>query len=120
VVLSLLEEMDPELTDEIKTSMFTFEDILSLSDTDMAKVVREVDTKDLALALRGASEELRAKFYKGMSTRAAAQLREDIEIMGPQRVTLVEEAQAKIVSAVRRLEQADEIVVARAGGEELR
>ncbi|MBU6286669.1 MAG: flagellar motor switch protein FliG [Chloroflexi bacterium] len=119
-IMDILGEQEPDLADEIQRQMFVFNDIIRLGDRDMPKVVREVDGKDLALALRGASEELRIKFFKGMSSRSAAQMKDDIEIMGPQRLSTIEEAQQKVVQAVRRLEQNEEIVIARAGGEEFK
>lgn len=119
-ILMMLEETDPDLAEEIKTSMFTFEDVVDLADSDMIKVVREVDSKDLTVALRGATEVLREKFHKGMSGRAWAQLVEDMELMGPQRLAAIEEAQQKIVQVIRRLEQGERIVIARGKGEELR
>ena len=119
-IMDILGEQEPDLADEIQRQMFVFNDIIRLGDRDMPKVVREVDGKDLALALRGASEDLRVKFFKGMSSRSAAQMKDDIEIMGPQRLSAIEEAQQKVVQAVRRLEQNEEIVIARAGGEEFK
>jgi flagellar motor switch protein FliG len=112
--------MAPELADEVQKNMFVFNDIMRLGDRDMPKIVRECDGKDLALALRGASEEMRVKFFKGMSSRSAVQMKDDIEIMGPQRLSAIEEAQQKVVAVVRRLEQNEEIVIARGGGEEFK
>ncbi|HPP38127.1 MAG TPA: FliG C-terminal domain-containing protein, partial [Thermosynergistes sp.] len=85
----------------------------------LQRALREVDMKDLALALKGASEELRQKFFKNMSHRAAEMLREDMEYMGPVRVRDVEEAQQKVVNVVRALEEAGEIIISRGGEEEL-
>jgi len=78
-----------------------------------------VDTRDLALALKGASDELKEKIFKNMSKRAAALLKDELEYMGPVRLKDVEEAQQKIINIIRRLEEAGEIVIARGGGEEL-
>ena len=85
----------------------------------MQRVLREVDVKDLSLALKGATEELRQKFFKNMSKRAAEMLNEDMQFMGPVRVRDVEESQQKVVNVVRALEDAGEIVIARGGEEEL-
>jgi flagellar motor switch protein FliG len=119
-ILEQLETADPGLAESVRSSMFTFEDVHALADADMIKVVRELDNKDLALALRGVKEDLREKFRRGMSTRAWEQLAEDIELLGPQRLSTIEEAQQKVVQAIRRLVDSEEIVLAIGGGEELR
>lgn len=118
-IMEALEEQDPELAEEIKKRLFMFDDIGGMDDRSLQRVLREVDLKDLGLALKGASEELRAKFFKNMSKRAADMLKEDMDFMGPVRVRMVEEAQQKIVNVVRMLEEAGEIVIARGGEEEL-
>ncbi len=118
-ILETLEEQDPELAEEIKKRLFVFEDIIALDDRSLQRILREVEMKDLALALKGASEELKEKFFRNMSKRAAQMLKEDMEYMGPVRVRDVEEAQQRIVNIVRQLEEAGEIVIARGGGEEL-
>jgi len=110
---------NPELAEEIRRKMFVFEDILKLDDRSVQLVLREVDTKDLAVALKGASDELKEKIFRNMSKRAAQLLKDEMEYMGPVRVKDVEEAQQKIISVIRRLEEAGEIVIARGGGEEL-
>lgn len=118
-ILENLEEQNPELAEEVKRLMFVFEDIIGLDDRSVQQVLREVDMKDLALALKGASEEVKGKIYKNMSSRAAQILKEDMDFMGPVRLRNVEEAQQRIVNVIRRLEEAGEIVVARGGGEEI-
>lgn len=118
-IMEALEEQDPELAEEIKKRLFMFDDIGGMDDRSLQRVLREVDLKDLGLALKGASEELRAKFFKNMSKRAADMLKEDMDFMGPVRVRMVEEAQQKIVNVVRMLEEAGEIVIARGREEEL-
>jgi flagellar motor switch protein FliG len=118
-IIEALEEQDPELAEEIKKRLFVFEDIIGMDDRSLQRVLREVDMKDLSLALKGATEELRVKFFRNMSKRAAEMLKEDMDYMGPVRVRLVEEAQQKIVNVVRGLEEAGEIVIARGGEEEL-
>ncbi|MDR3281071.1 MAG: flagellar motor switch protein FliG [Synergistaceae bacterium] len=118
-IIEALEEQDPELAEEIKKRLFMFDDIGGMDDRSLQRVLREVDLKDLGLALKGASEELRQKFFKNMSKRAADMLKEDMDFMGPVRVRMVEEAQQKIVNVVRALEEAGEIVIARSGEEEL-
>lgn len=118
-ILETLEEQDPELAEEVKRLMFVFEDIVGLDDRAIQQVLREVDTKDLALALKGASEEVKAKIFKNMSERASTMMREDMEFMGPVRLRNVEEAQQRVVNVIRRLEEAGEIVVSRGGAEEI-
>ncbi len=118
-IMESLEEKDPDLAEEIKRRLFVFEDIMSLDDRSLQRVLREVDVKDLSLALKGATEDLRQKFFRNMSRRAAEMLEEDMQFMGPVRVRDVEECQQKIVSVVRQLEDAGEIVIARGGEEEL-
>jgi flagellar motor switch protein FliG len=118
-IIEALEEQDPELAEEIKKRLFMFDDIGGMDDRSLQRVLREVDLKDLGLALKGASEDLRQKFFKNMSKRAADMLKEDMDFMGPVRVRMVEEAQQKIVNVVRALEEAGEIVIARSGEEEL-
>ena len=118
-IIEAMEEQDPELAEEIKKRLFMFDDIIGLDDRSLQRVLREVDLKDLGLALKGASEELRVKFFRNMSKRAADMLKEDMDYMGPVKVRMVEEAQQKIVNIVRALEEAGEIVIARGGEEEL-
>ena len=118
-IMEYLEENDPELAEEIKKRLFVFEDILRLDDRALQRIMREVDMKDLSLALKGATEELKAKFFKNMSKRAAEMLKEDMDYMGPVRVKDVEEAQQKVVNVVRGLEEQGEIVIATGGEDEL-
>ncbi len=118
-IMDSLSETDPELAEEIRRKMFVFEDIVKLDDRSVQLVLREVDTKDLALALKGATDEVKEKIFNNMSKRARALLQEEIEFMGPVRVRDVEEAQQKIIAVIRRLEEAGEIVIARGGGEEM-
>ncbi len=118
-IIENLEIQDPELAEEIKRRMFVFEDIVLLDDRSLQLVLREIESKDLALALKASSSEVGDKIYKNMSKRAADMLREEIEYMGPVRIRDVEEAQQKIVNVIRRLEESGEIVVARGKGDEL-
>ncbi|MCL1875268.1 MAG: flagellar motor switch protein FliG [Synergistaceae bacterium] len=118
-IMEYLEENDPELAEEIKKRLFVFEDIIRLDDRSLQRVLREVELKELGLALKGATEDLRSKFFKNMSKRAAEMLKEDMDFMGPVRVKDVEESQQKIVNAVRSLEEAGEIVIATGGEDEL-
>jgi len=118
-IMEALEIQSPELAEEIKARMFVFENIVQLDDRAIQQVLREVDTKDLALALKGASEEVSNKIGRNMSKRAAEMLKEEIEYMGPVRLRDVEEAQQRIVNIIRKLEEAGEIIVARGGGDEI-
>lgn len=118
-IMETLEVQEPELAEEIKRLMFVFEDVVQLDDRAIQQVLREVDTKELALALKGASEEVNNKIRKNMSKRASDMLKEDIDFMGPVRLRDVEEAQQKVVNIIRKLEEAGEIVVARSGGDEI-
>ncbi len=118
-ILETLEEQNPELADEVRRMMFLFEDIVVLDDRSIQQVLREVDTKELAIALKGTSDEVQEKIYGNMSERAAAIIKEDLEFMGPVRVKTVEEAQQKIVAVIRRLEDAGQIVIVRGGEDQL-
>ncbi len=119
LIIESLEEEDPELAEDIKKRMFVFEDIVLLDDRAIQKVLREVDTGELAKALRGVDAEVQDKIFKNMSKRAAALLKEEMEYMGPIRLKDVEETQQKIVSIIRKLEDSGEIVVARSGEDEM-
>lgn len=110
-----LEKEDAELAEKIKESMFVFEDIITLDDVSIQRVLREVETKELALALKGCSEEVANAIYRNQSKRAAAALKEDIEFLGPVRLMDVEKSQQRIVSVIRRLDEAGEIVISRGG-----
>jgi flagellar motor switch protein FliG len=118
-IIEALEDEDPELAEEIKKRMFVFEDIVMLDDRAIQKVLREVDSQELAKALKSVDTEVQDKIFRNMSKRAAGMLKEDMEYMGPVRLKDVEEAQQKIVSIIRHLEDTGEIVVARAGEDEL-
>jgi len=118
-ILEALEIQDPELAEEVKRLMFVFEDIVTMDDRSVQRVLREVDSHDLALALKGASEEVANKIFNNMSKRAGEMLREDIQFMGPVRLRDVEDAQQRIVNIIRKLEDAGEIVIARGGGDEI-
>ncbi|AJD26645.1 flagellar motor switch protein FliG [Clostridium botulinum] len=110
-----LQREDAELAEKIKESMFVFEDIITLDDVAIQRVLREVETKDLALALKGSSEEVANVIFRNQSKRAASSLKEDIEFLGPVRIMDVEKAQQGIVSIIRRLDEAGEIVISRGG-----
>ena len=118
-IMESLEIEEPELADEIRKKMFVFEDILLLDDRAIQRVLRDVDNNDLAVALKGANEEVQNVIFKNLSQRLAAMIREDMEFMGPVRMKDVEEAQQKIVGIIRKLEDSAEIVISRGGGDEI-
>lgn len=114
-ILEELEVADPGLADEIRKMMFVFEDIVKLPDSSIQRVLREVDTKDLAKAMRGSSEDVTERIYRNMSKRASDMMRDEIKYMGPVRLRDVEEAQQRIVQIIRRLDETGEIIIARGG-----
>ncbi|WP_461250755.1 flagellar motor switch protein FliG [Treponema sp. R8-4-B8] len=118
-IFEALEAEYPKLADEIKNNMFVFEDIVMLDDRAIQKVMREVDSQELAKALKSVDSEVQDKIFRNMSKDAANMLKEDMEYMGPIRLKDVEEAQRKIISIIRRLEDSGEIIIARAGEDEM-
>jgi flagellar motor switch protein FliG len=117
-ILENLAQDDPDLVDEIRRLMFVFEDISKLSDKGIQSVLKNVETSQWAMALKGASEELKQKILGNMSQRAAALLAEEMEYLGPVRLAEVESVQQQIVDIVRRLEDAGEITVSSGTSEE--
>lgn len=118
-IMETLEVEEPELADEIRKKMFVFEDILSLDDRSIQRVLRDVDNNDLAIALKGSNEDVQNIIFNNLSKRLAVMIKEDMDFMGPVRLKDVEEAQQKIVNIIRKLEDSGEIVIARGGGDEL-
>ena len=118
-IIGALEDEDPELAEEIKKHIFIFEDIVMLNDCSIQKVMRELDSQELAKALKNVSTEVQNKIFRNMSKRAADMLKEDMEYMEPVRLKYVEEAQQTIVSIIRHLESTGEIVIARIGEGEM-
>ncbi len=118
-IMENLELEEPELADEIRKKMFVFEDILSLDDRTIQRVLRDVENSELAVALKSSNEEVRTIIFNNMSKRLATMIQEDMEFMGPVRMKDVEEAQQKIVNIIRKLEEAGEIVISRGGGDEI-
>jgi flagellar motor switch protein FliG len=108
-------EADPQLAEQIRNLMFVFEDIVSLDDKSLQLLLREVDVKQLALALKGSTNEVKNKILGAMSQRAGATLKEEIEMLGPSRKREIESAQLAIVSMIRKLEEEGEIVVGSGG-----
>ncbi len=118
-IMETLEIEEPELADEIRRKMFVFEDILSLDDKSIQRVLREVDNNELAVALKGSNEEVQNVIFNNLSKRLAAMIKEDMEYMGPVRLKDVEEAQQRIVNIIRKLEDSSEIIISRGGGDEI-
>ena len=115
-VLDELAKTESELADEVRLLLFTFEDVVKLDDRSIQMVLKEVDQKDLAIALRGVSEDVRSRIFSNMSERGAELLKEEIDFQPPQRKRVIEEAQGRIVGVVRRLEEAGAVVISRGGG----
>lgn len=119
-ILENLEEQEPELAEEIKRRLFTFEDIVQLDDKAVMRVLREIDlTRDLPMALKVASEEVKTKIFNNLSKRAVETLQEEMDYLGPVRLRDVEEAQQRIVNTIRKLEEVGEIIIARGGEDEI-
>lgn len=118
-ILDSLEIQDPELAEEIKKRMFVFEDIVNIDNRSIQRIIRDIENADLQLALKVASEEVREAIFKNMSKRMAETFKEEMEYMGPVRLRDVEEAQTRIVSTIRRLEESGEIIIARGGGDDI-
>lgn len=116
-IIEAMEQEDPDLAEEIRKMLFMFEDIVTLDDSSIRRIMREIDFKDLALALKGANEEVSEKIFRNVSQRAGEMLQEDIELLGSVRVRDVEEKQQKIVQVIRRLDEAGEIVITRGGAQ---
>ena len=110
-IMESLEIEEPELADEIRKKMFVFEDILLLDDRAIQRVLRDVDNNDLAVALKGANEEVQGVIFKNLSKRLAAMIKEDMEFMGPVIITDVKKAQARIVQIILQLEAKGDILI---------
>lgn len=119
LIIDSLTESNPELAEVVKNMMFVFEDIVQLDDRAIQQILKEIDIKELATALKGTKDEVQQKIFRNMSERAVAMLKEDMEFMGPVRLRVVEEAQQKIVGVIRRLEEAGELTIGRGGEEEV-
>ncbi len=114
-IMSALEERDPELAEEIARLMFTFDDLIKVEDSGIQKALREIDQRDLALALKTANDDLAEKILRNMSERARTMIKEEMEYMGPVKLKNVEESQMKIVTIIRRLEDSGDIAINRGG-----
>lgn len=117
-ILQSLEAENPDLAAEIKNMMFVFDDLVLLDDRSIQRVLKEVETKDLSIALKAASDEVKGKIFANVSERVAVMIKEEMEFMGPTRLSDVEAAQGRIVEAVRRLEEEGQIFISGRGGKE--
>lgn len=118
-ILDSLEAQDPDLAEEIRKRMFVFEDIVTLDNRSIQRIIRECENEDLILSLKVSSHEVQKVLFDNMSERMADTFKEEIEILGPVRLRDVEEAQSRIVSIIRRLEDSGEIIIARGGGDDI-
>ncbi|MBI1389411.1 MAG: flagellar motor switch protein FliG [bacterium] len=117
-ILESMQTQDPELAAEVKSRMFTFDDLIMLDDRAMQRVLSSIDMKELAAALKGAGDDLRKQVFHNLSTRAARNLQEDMEMMGPVRVQQVEESQQKILNLLKSMEESGQIFIGRPGKED--
>lgn len=118
-IMESLEVEDPELAEDIKKRMFVFEDVTTLDNKSIQRVLRDVDNHQLAVALKGAGDAVKEAILSNVSKRLAAMIQEDLEFMGPKRMKEVEEAQQEIVNIIRKLEDAGEIIISRGGGDDV-
>lgn len=112
-IMEKLESYSMDIAESVRELMFVFEDMIKLDDRSVQRLLREVETKDLAMALKGANAEVKEKIFKNMSERASTMLKDDMEYMGPVRAKEVQECQTKIVAIIRALEAAGEIILFR-------
>lgn len=117
-IFAKLSERDPELANEVRGLMFVFDDIVMVTDAGIQRTLKEIDNKDLSLALKAANEDVKNKIFSNMSSRAAEMISEDMEYMGPVRLRDVEASQSRIVEVIRRLEEAGEIMILGRGDED--
>ncbi len=116
-ILTAMDEVDPDLANEIRNLRFTYEDLLKIDDHGLQLVLKEINQEDLLVSLKTASEDLQDKIFSNMSERAATMLKEDLESLGPTKISEVEKAQQKIVSTCKRLEEEGKLVIGGAGEE---
>lgn len=116
-IMEDLDVRDVELSEEIRRRMFVFEDIITLDNRSIQRIIREIDNSQWAIALKGASEEVKEAIFSNMSKRLVEMIKEDIEFMGPVRIRDIEEAQQNIVNVIRKLEEEGEIITPRGGDE---
>jgi flagellar motor switch protein FliG len=117
-IMQTMESEDADLASEIKNMMFVFEDLILLDDRSIQRLLKEVETKDLAISLKAASEEIKKKIFANVSDRVATMIKEEMEFLGPMRLSDVEAAQQKIVESIRRLEEEGQVVISGRGGKD--
>jgi flagellar motor switch protein FliG len=118
-ILDRLDEINPPLADVIRKHLFTFDDVFNLDDRGIQTIMREVNSGTLTLALKTCNDDLKEKIFRNISTRAAEMIKEDLEVMGPVRLSDVEKAQSEVVKVASRLEEEGKIVIAGRGGEDV-
>lgn len=116
-ILQSIDETAPELAAEVRKLLFTFDDLIRLDDRSVQRLLRDIDSKDLTLALKGANDELKERVFKNQSTRAAEMLKEELDLLGPVRLRSIEEAQQRIANTARRLDEAEEIIISSSGSD---
>ncbi len=112
-VLERLDAQDPELAEDVRNQMFVFDDIANLTDREIQLILREVDSKDLSTALKGASDEMKDRIFTNVSERVGTMMKEEMDFAGPVRMSDVEEVQLRIVQTVRQLEEAGQVTIVR-------
>lgn len=117
-ILQSLEAEDPDLAAEVKNMMFVFDDLVLLDDRSVQRLLKDVETKDLSIALKATTDEVKSKIFSNVSERVSQMIKEEMEFMGPTRLSDVESAQGRIVEAVRRLEEEGQIIISGRGGKE--
>lgn len=115
-IMTVIEETDPEMADEIRKLMFTFDDLIDVDDRGIQSILKEINNEDLLLALKSTTDEVKNKIYKNMSQRAASMIQDDLEALGPVRLSDIEKAQQGIVKVARKLEEEGKIIIATKGG----
>ncbi|MCD6291916.1 MAG: flagellar motor switch protein FliG, partial [Deltaproteobacteria bacterium] len=115
-IMTVVEESDPDLADEIRKLMFTFDDLINVDDRGIQAILKEINNEDLLLALKTAIDEVKEKIFLNMSQRASTMIQDDLEAMGPARLTDIEKAQQSIVKVARKLEEEGRIIIASKGG----
>ena len=118
-ILDRLDEINPPLADVIRKHLFTFDDVFNLDDRGIQAIMREVNSGTLTLAIKTCSDELKDKIFRNISSRAAQMIKEDLEVMGPVRLSDVEKAQSEVVKVASRLEEEGKIIIAGRGGEDV-
>jgi flagellar motor switch protein FliG len=117
-IMEAVESENPDLAAEIKNLMFVFEDIILLDNRSIQRVLKEVETKDLAIALKAASDDVKQKIFSNVSERVATMIKEEMEFMGPMRLSDVETTQQRIVETIRRLQEEGQVIISGRGGKE--